>query len=82
MTTVRLIDGTEVASDSEEWRAECEARAVLTMPKEKRKQYLDGVYDPILNRYISKGVLQQRGQVATDKLKADIWKLWRHQKNQ
>ncbi len=28
----RLIDGREVASDSEEWRHECEARAIAKLP--------------------------------------------------
>jgi len=27
-----LIDGREVASDSEEWRHECEARAIARLP--------------------------------------------------
>lgn len=35
-----LLDGRLVPSDSEEWRQECEARAVLKMPLGLRKQYL------------------------------------------
>ena len=31
-TLVTLVDGRQVPIDSEEWRAECEARAILAMP--------------------------------------------------
>jgi len=41
---VRLIDGTEVASDSEAWRHECEARSVAHMPStQQRHEYVDAV---------------------------------------
>ena len=41
---VRLIDGTEVASDSEAWRHECEARSVANMPStQQRHEYVDAV---------------------------------------
>ena len=79
---VRLIDGTEVASDSEAWRAECEARAVCAMPsKADRIRFMDGEIDPNTKRILFKGVLQQRGQAAYDKLKLDILRIWRHQKS-
>lgn len=39
---VTLLDGRQVASDSEEWRAECEAREVLRWPLAKRRDYLFG----------------------------------------
>lgn len=81
--TVRLIDGTEVSSDSEAWRAECEARAVCAMPrKADRIRFMDGEIDPNTKRVIFKGVLQQRGQAAYDKLKADILRLWADQRSQ
>ena len=39
-----LHDGTEVASDSEAWRHECEAATVLAMPTlDKRRNYLAAV---------------------------------------
>ncbi|WVR18307.1 hypothetical protein y223_00027 [Bordetella phage PY223] len=39
-----LIDGREVASDSEEWRHECEARHVASQPTQiDRRNYLDDV---------------------------------------
>lgn len=36
---VTLCDGRQVPSDSEEWRAECEARYVLAIPHEKRAEF-------------------------------------------
>lgn len=42
---VSLYDGRVVDSYSEEWRAECEARAILAMPLHKRQQYLFGKPD-------------------------------------
>lgn len=35
-----LIDGREVASDSEEWRVETEARYLLSFPDAKKKELL------------------------------------------
>ena len=41
MPTVRLLDGREVDSASEEWRHETEARTVLAMPSiEARRGFL------------------------------------------
>ena len=54
---VQLIDGEFVQSDAEEWRAECEAREVLSWPLEKRRAFLEGVE-------------QKRGKAGTDYLRA------------
>lgn len=44
MGIVTLIDGREVDSASEPWRAECEARHILSMPSiQARRDYLAGV---------------------------------------
>ena len=41
MHTATLIDGTVVPRDSDEFRHECEARAVLALPTlEQRRQWL------------------------------------------
>lgn len=81
MSTVKLIDGREVDSASEEWRAETEARAILAMPSRlARIRFMEGYIDPTTSRQV-KGVLQQRGQAAADKLKADILTLWQHQRS-
>ena len=44
MTTVTLIDGRQVPSDSEAWRHECEARSVAHMPStQQRHEDVDAV---------------------------------------
>ena len=43
-TTVRLIDGREASSHSEEWRHECEARAILNMDAQAlRRKHLQRI---------------------------------------
>lgn len=74
---VTLVDGRQVPSDSEEWRLECEARAVLAMPNiEDRRNYLDGKPDPVRG-FRRGGVIRRRGQQHTDMLKEKIRELWR-----
>lgn len=44
MTTVTLIDGREVDSASEDWRHECEARAICALPSTiERRTWLEGI---------------------------------------
>lgn len=74
--TVTLHDGTQVSNYSEEWRHECEARAVLAMPaKRQRQNFLWGS----INQYnrAEGGVLQRRGEAETKRLEATILKLWK-----
>ena len=72
---VRLIDGREVPSDSEEWRHECEARAVLSMlTLAQRRQYLFGKLDALGE--LKGGVQQQRGKAATRRLENTIMAIW------
>lgn len=40
---VTLVDGRQVPSTSEEWRAECEARTILGTPHEKRHEQLQAI---------------------------------------
>jgi hypothetical protein len=54
-----------VPSDSKEWLAECEARAVLSMHT-KSDRY----------RYLNK-VQERRGREARDRLHAGVLRLWR-----
>ena len=42
-STVILADGSEAMSDSEEWRAECEAWTVLTMDESTKRGFLESV---------------------------------------
>ena len=60
-----LLDGRDVASDSPEWRAECDARHVAALPSlEARRAYLAGV-------------AEKRGQAAADALRAVVAEAWR-----
>lgn len=64
-STVTLHDGRQVASDSEEWRHECEARAVIAMrDRNARRHYLRG------------RVLPKRGIAATERLEQTIRQIW------
>lgn len=74
--TVTLHDGTEVSNYSEEYRHECEARAILAMPsKRARQDFLYGRYDPNWKKERG-GVLQIRGEAAVKRLEETILALW------
>lgn len=66
MGNVTLIDGREVDSWSEPWRAECEARAVLAMPGlQARRDYLAGIQ-------------KRRGDAAYESLAGLVRAVWAH----
>ena len=68
MGTVTLIDGREVDSYSEAWRAECEARHILSMPnKFVRRNYLEQV-------------AKRRGEKAGQQLADLVRAVWGHQR--
>lgn len=72
---VVLRDGRTVSSYSEEWRMECEARAVLRMPSTyERRRYLFGAPDDRGN--MVGGIAKKRGKDAADKLAAVVKQLW------
>lgn len=59
-----LLDGTEVTSDSEAWRHECEARQVINWPSiHKRREYLNLIGE-------------KRGLDARKRLENTIRQLW------
>lgn len=59
-----LHDGREVATDSEEWRHETEARAIMALPTtQDRRTWLEGIE-------------VKRGKEAADRLRATIKALW------
>lgn len=65
---VTLQDGTEVPSDSEAWRRECEIRSILAMPsREHRRAHLD-----LIQRH--------RGIPARRALEKQIWDYWERQR--
>ena len=66
MGNVTLIDGAEVDSWSEAWRAECEARHVLSIPSvQARRDYLAGIQ-------------KRRGDVAYQRLADLVRSVWEH----
>lgn len=62
---VELHDGRVVGSWSEEWRAECEARAVLRMPTKMHRQ-----------GYLLR-VRERRGQAAGNELERRVMAVWK-----
>lgn len=63
MNTKTLIDGSQVDSSSEAWRAECEARAVLDIPLAQRQAFFVAV-------------AKQRGRDAAMDLKGLVGRVW------
>lgn len=74
-----LIDGREVASDSEEFRHECEARAILNMPTLRaRREHLYGKPDRFGKD--RDGIMQRRGVDEVKRLETTMLKLWEARK--
>ncbi len=72
---VTLHDGRQVLSDSEDYRHECEARAIIAMPGQAaRREFLRGKLDEHGN--LRGGVLQKRGEAATQRLEHTIKQIW------
>lgn len=64
MRTARLIDGTEVRTDSEAWRHETEARAIAALPSlAQRRAWLDDIE-------------RKRGKAAAHRLRTTMRQLW------
>lgn len=63
---VKLHDGTVVQSDSEAWRAECEARSLLRRPSRQSRLYWLAMVE------------QKRGKDSRDKLYADAMRIWEY----
>lgn len=77
--TVTLHDGSQVLSDSEAWRNECEAHAVLSMGKLRAREYLRGKLS--LQGRLEDGVLQKRGEAAAKRLEQTILAIWNAGRN-
>lgn len=68
MTTVTLVDGRQVDSDSEDWRHECEARAIAALPTlTERRAWLQSLE-------------HRRGKVEADRIRATMRALWEARK--
>lgn len=66
--TVSLIDGKKVLSDSEGWRAECEARYVLNLPS------IDA------RRALLAAIEKRRGKPAREDLEKRVIAVWQMNK--
>lgn len=74
-----LIDGRQVANDSEEFRHECEARAILNMPTLRaRREHLYG--KPNKFGRDDGGIMQRRGVAEVKRLEQTMLKLWEARK--
>lgn len=62
---VTLMDGREVQSDSEEWRAECEARYLLNRPTIDER------------RALLAAIEKRRGKAAREDLEQRALAIWR-----
>lgn len=59
-----LIDGRDVPGDSEDWRHECEARAIAKLPDlQQRRAWLEDIE-------------AKRGKSEADRLRATMRALW------
>lgn len=74
-TAISEFTGQPVDTFSEEWRHECECRALLAMPsREARNRFLNGYTDHAGKK--RPGVLTFRGQAGVDRLRNDAEKLF------
>ena len=65
----RLIDGTEVSSDAEAWRHQCEADHILNLPTlGTRREWLEKIE-------------RRRGKASADQLRQTIQALWESNKS-
>ena len=79
MSLVTLIDGRQVESNSEDWRHECEARAILNMPTLRaRREHLYGKPDRFGKD--RDGIMQRRGVDEVKRLEQTMLKLWEARK--
>lgn len=65
---IRLVDGREVDSASDEWRHECEARAIANIPGlAQRREWLENLE-------------KRRGKPAADRMRVTLKALWAEKK--
>lgn len=76
---VTLIDGRQVPNDSEDWRHETEARAILNMPTLRaRREHLYGKPDRFGKD--RDGIMQRRGVDEVKRLEKTMLTLWEMRK--
>lgn len=73
---VTLIDGRQVCSWCEEWRHECEARAILKIsPLARRRAHLFGT--PGWDGQRKGGIEQRRGEAELKRLQNTMTAIWK-----
>jgi hypothetical protein len=81
---VRLIDGREVSTWSDDWRHECEARFLLSLPLERRRCLMYGDWHHVFGTRNDQerrgGIAQKRGQAAVSRLEATMREIWEQRK--
>lgn len=82
-----LVDGRQVCTWCEDWRHECEARFILSMPTlSARRRHLYGVRTSVMRSgkwlqvWEYQGIEQKRGLDAVRQLEATMTALWRARK--
>jgi hypothetical protein len=73
-TAISEITGEPVNTSSEEWRAACEARAVLKMAKAEREAFYNGRKDEN-GKTIDRGVVAIRGVAGAELVRINMQKL-------
>jgi hypothetical protein len=77
---VTLIDGRQVPNDSEDYRAECEARAVCKMGGHWRTDSETGrrhfIRPRIARKLYVEAVEKKRGQASAEQLRAMVMVVW------
>ena len=72
---VTLHDGRQVPSDSEDWRHECEAQAIIALPTVSMcRAALRGTLDGAGK--LRGGILEKRGEAAVQRLEETIKRIW------
>lgn len=79
--TVTLIDGRTVCAYCPDWRDECQARAILEIPKERRRAFLFGEHEPDrfgVMRLKTKGLQQIHGEETAQRVADLVRRVWEH----
>lgn len=85
---VTLVDGRQVCTWCEDWRHECEARAILAIqPLARRRAHLYGIQEPHMKNgkpvmiRVATGIQQMRGDSELKRLENTMRALWAARKS-
>src|SRR6478736_5258747 len=83
---VKLVDGREVSTWSECWRKECEARWLLSLPLEHRRDVLYGAWVDVFTpgqprtQVRKGGIAQKRGEATVKEIERVMMAVWKSRK--